>query len=256
MAQHNPISYLTNKYENFIDSPLKQAAILSAIFIPTAYALKNPIYRMMRGYAMKRAGSPGQARKAYDDMNKWSNSWKAKWGLPILWGSIPAAVSLAANLDFHKPGAGLTQWQPQPIFDRQTLTKTSSFYNEYSPVSDFNTPVNPQYLVGLIKNNPLLQDNSYAINLGSSILNAAPSTGFNTTLGNVYDSALNKFDKKLSFQGLAGSAIKGVVSGSLAGMFTDVCGAMAGLPKSIMNPMSGDVGLITGVGTALKSILL
>ncbi len=256
MAQHNPISYLTNKYENFIDSPLKQAAILSAIFIPTAYALKNPIYRMMRGYAMKRAGSPGQARKAYDDMNKWSNSWKAKWGLPILWGSIPAAVSLAANLDFHKPGAGLTQWQPQPIFDRQTLTKTSSFYNEYSPVSDFNTPVNPQYLVGLIKNNPLLQDNSYAINLGSSILNAAPATGFNTTLGNVYDSALNKFDKKLSFQGLAGSAIKGVVSGSLAGMFTDVCGAMAGLPKSIMNPMSGDVGLITGVGTALKSILL
>jgi hypothetical protein len=45
-------------------------------------------------------------------MNKWSNSWKAKWGLPILWGSIPAAVSLAANLDFHKPGAGVTQWQP------------------------------------------------------------------------------------------------------------------------------------------------
>jgi hypothetical protein len=55
---------------------------------------------------------------------------------------------------------------------------------------------------------------------------------------------------------LAGSAVKGVIAGSLAGMFTDVCGAMAGLPKSVMNPISGDVGLITGVGTALKSILL
>lgn len=256
MAQHNIISNLTNKYEKFVDSPLKQAAILSAIFIPTAYALKNPVYRMMRGYSMRRASSPGQARKVYDDMNKWSNSWKAKWGLPILWGSIPAAVSLAANLDFHKPGAGLTQWQPQPLFDRTTLTKTSSFYSQYNPVSNFNTPVNPQYLSGLLKSNPILQDNNYAINLGSSILNAAPTTGFNTTLGNVYDSALNKFDKKLSFQGLAGSAVKGVIAGSLAGMFTDVCGAMAGLPKSVMNPISGDVGLITGVGTALKSILL
>ena len=55
---------------------------------------------------------------------------------------------------------------------------------------------------------------------------------------------------------MAGSAVKGVIAGSLAGMFTDVCGAMAGLPKSVMNPISGDVGLITGVGTALKSILL
>jgi hypothetical protein len=54
-------------------------------------------------------------------------------------------------------------------------------------------------LSGLLKSNPILQDNNYAINLGSSILNAAPTTGFNTTLGNVYDSALNKFDKKLSF---------------------------------------------------------
>jgi hypothetical protein len=50
------------------------------------------------------------------------------------------------------------------------------------------------------------------------------------TLGGIYDSAVNKFDTKLQFQGLGDKIVKGVVSGALAGMFTDVVGTVIGMP--------------------------
>lgn len=253
MAQ-NILSNLTKRYQKFTGSPLGQAAMISAVTIPAAYFLKNPVYRMIRGYGMARAKTSDQAMQIYNDMNQHANSWWGKWGAPIVAGSILPMASLAMNFDPDAKGFGLTSWNPYK--KEAGLNKTAGLWqSEYNPTANLNTPVNPQHLTNMIRSNPLLQDSPYAMNLGASILNAAPSTGFTTTLGNVYDSAFNKFDKKLSFQGLAGTALKSVAAGSLAGMFTDVCGAMAGLPASVMKPISGDMGIITGVGTALKSIL-
>lgn len=50
------------------------------------------------------------------------------------------------------------------------------------------------------------------------------------TLGSIYDSAVNKFDTKLRFEGVTDKAVKSLVQGSLAGMFTDVVGSVMGLP--------------------------
>lgn len=255
MAQ-NILSRFTKNYQKVTGSPLGQAALFGAITLPVSYALKNPVYRMIRSIGVRNAKNQEQAQAAYNDMNQYANSWVGKWVAPGVVGSIVPLVSLAMNTDFDSKNLGWTSWKPQPLTKKQSLNKKSGLWQaQYNPTSNFNTPVNPTYLTGLIRGNPVLQDSPYAMNLGASILNAAPATGFNTTLGNIYDSALNKFDKKLSFEGLTGSAIKGVVAGSLAGMFTDVCGAMAGLPRSSINPISGNIGLITGVGTALKSIL-
>lgn len=253
MANQNLFSDTVKGWQKITGNPLGQAALLGAITLPAAYFLKNPAYRLIRGYSMMRAKTPKQRQQIYKEMNDWSNSWQGKWAVPLLAGSAIPLLSLGMNIDPHSKNLGLTSWDPQPINKNASLKKVA--FNQYSPISDFSTTVNPQYLTGMIRSNPVLQDNSYAMNLGASILNAAPATGFNTTLGNVYDAALNKFQKKLNFQGLAGSAVKGVVSGSLAGMFTDVCGAMAGLPRSVTNPISGDIGILTGVGTALSSIL-
>lgn len=253
MAQ-NILSNFTKKYQKFTGSPLGQAAMLGAVTVPIAYLLKNPIYRMIRGYGMARAKNSDQAMRIYNDMNQHANSWWGKWGAPLVVGSILPMASLAMNFDPSAKGLGLTSWNPYK--KEASLNKTASMWqSQYNPTANLSTPVNPQHLVNIIRSNPLLKDDPYAMNLGASILNAAPATGFNTTLGNVYDSAVTKFNKKLSFEGLAGTAIKSVAAGSLAGMFTDVCGAMAGLPASVLKPLSGDMGIITGVGTALKSIL-
>lgn len=59
---------------------------------------------------------------------------------------------------------------------------------------------------------------------------AARKDGHTTTLGDIYDSSLNKFDTKLQYQGVQDKAVKSVVSGALAGLFTDTIGAVFGMP--------------------------
>ena len=103
----------------------------------------------------------------------------------------------------------------------------------------------------MFASNPYIGNDDYARNLGTSIINAAPSYGHTTTLGSVYDSAVNKFDTKLNFQGVGDKALRGVVSGSLAGMFTDVVGTVMGVPDPLRTRLSNSVG----VGKALYEIL-
>lgn len=253
---NNILSHYRQKYQNFTGSPLGQAALIGAFTLPVAYFLKNPIYRLLRGYAVERAQSPEEAKQAYNDMNQFAQSKWGKLGVPLIAGSLLPLTSLVMNVDPDSRNLGLTTWKPQPAYPDVIVKNAGMFQTaQYKPSVNLSTAVNPQQLTDYIRTNPFMQNDSYAMNLGASILNAAPTTGFTTTLGNVYDSALNKFDKKLNFQGLAGSAAKGAIAGSLAGMFTDVCGAMAGLPSSVMKPISKDIGLLSGIGTALKSIL-
>lgn len=255
----NVISDIYNKYQSTITSPLMQTAILAGITFPAAYYLKNPIYRGITAYSMARAKTPREKQQILQDMQDFSQSWQGKWGAPTAVASVLPLLSLVMNFRPNWKGYGLTQWGPGDTKSAETgLNKKQSLWQAqpYQPTSNFNTQINPGYITGLIQQNPVLNQSAYAQNLGTAILNAVPTTGFNTTLGNVYDSAVNKFDKKLSFTGLSGSALKGVIAGSMAGMFTDVVGAMAGLPKSVMDPISGDMAVLNGVGTALKSILL
>lgn len=255
----NVISKAFDKYQGTITSPLMQSALLAGIMFPAAYYLKNPIYRGITAYSMMRAKTPRQKQQILQDMQDYSQSWQGKWGVPVAAASVLPLLSLALNFRPNWKGYGLTQWGPGDTKLAQTgLDKKQSLWQAqpYQPTYSLNTQINPSYITGLIQQNPVLNESAYAQNLGTAILNAVPTTGFNTTLGNVYDSAVNKFDKKLSFTGLSGSALKGVIAGSMAGMFTDVVGAMAGLPKSVMDPISGDMAILNGVGTALKSILL
>lgn len=105
--------------------------------------------------------------------------------------------------------------------------------------------------VDLFANNPYIKEQDYERNLGTSIIMGAPAYGGQTTLGGIYDSAVNKFDKKLSLQGLAGSAIKGAVAGGLAGMFTDALGAVVGMPDPLRRSVANTVGFAKAMTTIL-----
>lgn len=122
----------------------------------------------------------------------------------------------------------------------------------YQPQFDFSTPLTQRTAVDLFANNPYIKDKDYERNLGTSIIMGAPAYGGQTTLGNVYDSAVNKFDKKLTLGGLAGSAIKGAVAGGLASMFTDTLGAVIGMPDPLRRSAANTVGFANAMCAILS----
>ena len=169
------------------------------------------------------------------------------------------ALSAAPHIDFDQPHWGLNKWYPagdaaaKYSQEKEVLTKAASLWGDqgYQPSFDFNTPLTQRTTVDLFANNPYIKDKSYERNLGTSIIMGAPSYGGQITLGGVYDSAVNKFQKKLTLGGLAGSAVKGAVAGGLASLFTDTIGAVVGMP----DPLRRSVANTVGFANAMCSIL-
>jgi len=166
-------------------------------------------------------------------------------------------------VDFKSPYWGLTEWYPRSSklpeketteqVKQATLKKYASLWGDqgYQPTFDFNSPVTQRTAADLFANNPYIRDAEYERNLGTSIIMGAPAYGGETTLGGIYDSAVNKFDKKLSFSGLAGSAVKGAIAGGLAGMFTDTLGAVIGMPDPLRRSVANTVGFAKAMTTIL-----
>lgn len=175
-----------------------------------------------------------------------------KYIVPIGVGSLPAVTSVALNFKSDHPYYGMFSW---PYLNKKQayLNKKASMWQTpgYQPQLDFSKSINTLDTQQMFQSNPFLQDDSYVKNFGTSIINAAPSYGNTTTLGGVYDSALNKFQNKLDFQGIGNKALKGYISGSLAGMFTDVVGTVMGVPDPLRTRLANSVG----VGKALYDIL-
>ena len=133
-----------------------------------------------------------------DDLAK-SKKLNAAWtiGLPL----IPAAAYLATQYRHNAPYGGMTGWT-NPFSKTQALSKTASLWEatNYQPLTDFGHLINVRDVSQLFQNDPYLKANSdYAAHLGTAIVNAAPAYGNQTTLGNVFDSAVDKIKKKLTF---------------------------------------------------------
>lgn len=275
MSQQNAISNFVSKYQKKIPNPLYQALLLSAFTVPSAFLLKKPVYRALKRLARDPrisytflGASPQQAQQ---DLHQLQQGWFGKYGAPALLGATVPLASLAMNIVPDAPKLGLTSWNPKvnrkkqkkqeesnnkkglSDFGYSSLSKTAMFQDlGYQPQLDLTQSINRQQALNMMNNNPyLLQQPSYARHLGTSIITAAPSIGNQVSLGGIYDSAVNKFQNKLSFQGIGNKLVKGVVSGALAGMFTDVVGTAIGMPDR----MIGGIANTVGIGKALYSIL-
>lgn len=250
---NNPLKTISDKYKQLIPNPLMQASVLLALGLPIAYYGKKAIKKQIRDLA----GDPRtQALMGVNDkqtnqaLNQMQNNWLTQHGLPIAIGSIPALVSLGLNFKSDHPGYGLTKWPD--MYKKASMWQTPGWQTPgYQPQLDFSRSINVLDTKQMMASNPYLQDSSYARNLGTSIVSAAPAFGNTTTLGNIYDSAYDKFDKKLSFQSTGSKIINGAIAGSLAGMFTDVVGTVMGVPDPLRTRMANSIG----VGKALYDIL-
>lgn len=254
MAQlKNPIKAINDAYKRVIPNPAAEAIILAMIGIPVAYAGKNVIKNQVRTLLEDPRASTllgTNARQVPGYLDQMQKNWLTQHGIPITIGLTPALVSAAFNMKPSQPGFGMTKW---PYQNKQSMNKVSSMWQTpgYQPQLDFSQSINTLDTRQMLASNPYIHDNNYVRNFGTSIINAAPSYGNTTTLGNIYDSAVNKFDKKLEFQGIGSKALQGALSGSLAGMFTDVIGTVMGVPDPLRTRLANSVG----VGKALYDIL-
>lgn len=254
----NIIQDIYRKYQEHIPNPLTQGAIFAGLTVPAVYFTQRLAFNRLKRLAqdpraaMLAGMAPQQAQASLRQMQK--NTFYRR-GLPWLAGLLAFAAGTVPNINFNKKGLGLTEWYPQDISteESQNIYKTASLWGDqgYQPSFDFNTPVIKRDAISMFSDNPQVQQNNYARNLGTSILASAPSYGGQTTLGSIYDSAVNKFDKKLNYEGLGGSVVKGAIKGGLAGLFTDTIGAVMGLPDPLRRSVANSVGF----GTTICSIL-
>lgn len=122
----------------------------------------------------------------------------------------------------------------------------------YQPMTDFAKHIDVRDVSQLFENDPYLRaNNAYASQLGTSIVNAAPAYSNTTTLGGIFDSAVNKIENKLTFQGLASTAAKTLIANTAAHMLTGAIGAITSV-----HPKVRDTVISAGTwGAAVESIL-
>ena len=69
-------------------------------------------------------------------------------------------------------------------------------------------------------------------------------------MGGIFDSAMDKLDKKLSFQGLAKAGVRTVVANSVANLFTSALDTMVGLSPEAQRTII-DTGTWAGAISAI-----
>ena len=254
----NPIAKAVNFYQTIIPSPLIHAALLGT----GAWWATKKLTPAIQDTGIKlslattgKANDPQALAKAQQiaQQQRQLPIWKKH--IPNTVGALAFLLTMAGVTNFDKKWNNWLTWNPaNKMVKKQSLNKGASLWEfaGYQPSCKFDQVVNSNAVLDIFRTNPILRDDSYARNLGTSIITAAPKFGYqNTTLGGIYDSAMNKFQNKLTLHGIAKQGAKSFIAGSLAGMFTDTVGTVMGLPPSSRAPITKSVAL----GSALYSIL-
>lgn len=272
MAADNFISRGIQAYQSVVPNPAAQALLAGGALYGLSRLAWNPIVNTIRSIARvpgKAAGglTDDEWDEAMDELE--SNSKYKKW-VPVAIGGLAAAGSFLPSFKANKQYWGFGKWNPQTSYYHNnenqlgfnsgikkagSLQKTAEdmfAFDGYVPAVDFSQAVNARNAVDLFTNDPFLQNHQYAKNMGTAIIaDAANRTGANnTTLGNIFDSAVNKIENKLSLSGLAEVGVKTVLSNATARLFTGALGAMTGLSPDNQRALI-DAGTWAGAITAI-----
>lgn len=128
----------------------------------------------------------------------------------------------------------------------------SLFSNSYNQAVDMfgNIPVSKAQQL-FTKDPWLTKYDPYTKHLATSIVGAAGGGQPTATMGSVFDSAVDKLDKKYAINGLGKAALRTGVAYAGAKMFTNALGTMIGLPPNVQKSL---VSAGTWAG-AISSIL-
>lgn len=174
-----------------------------------------------------------------------------------------ASTTLLADYRPNQVGGGLGAWDADRLYEYGnrfdsfgTLYKSGSVsgalmrkkaevdgFLAYSPGAmdvNYAAIVNTNEVNRLLDKDPFLSDMDYARNSAKAIVNNAAMMSGTAypTYGQVYDSAVNKFENSLSFSGVAGVAgvaAKTAIANGLSNLFTGALGAVMDLPENMRN---------------------
>ena len=269
----NPIGTTATFYKKYGPNPLLSAMLLGGAVYGAGRLAWNPIMETIRAL-----GRPFASERSKEDPNaelKWDKSIDEikrdsdlKYKLPIALGILTGLGSAATLVRPNERWFGLLDWDAKP---RQTTlmsrppagspdayvvgeTKTASLdpASPYISDIDWNKPIGATRATGLFTGDKHFDDDPYVRNLGVSIVsNAAISQGTRTpTLGNIFDSAVDKLEKKLSFSGVLGTAANAVAANGAARLFTSALDTMVGLPVGVQRGLI-DAGTWAGTITSI-----
>jgi len=245
----NSISDAYYWYKNHGPSPWLTAGLLGlgtyglgrlawGPLVETARSLGRPI-------ATRLIGDSKNADAIY---NQAVDSFKEDAGKKRLVPALLGAGTLAAALYLmYKPGAGLGSWREwdAPIaathvpysLNRNALPKTASFDDiSYDGPLDWQKQISQTQAQNLFNTDPGIPNDARLT--GLSIVNSAALNQHTTspTLGGIFDSAVQKIDRKLSFGGLLETGARAVISNSAARLLTGALDTMVGLdPRTKQN---------------------
>lgn len=275
----NAISRGVQTYRKIVPFPAAQALLLGGLTYGIGRFAWDPIVETIRSLARIPGRKLGQMtdREWDEAMDELKNDSSYRRWVPAILGAIAAGTSAGFTYTPNAKYYGMFSWNPQRKFDQKTydkkigeyaatlphtwFPKTGSLckkaddlfeYTGYVPDMDWSQIINARQAQSLFTNDPFLQNEPYARNLGTAIVsNAAIQQHTNTpTLGGVFDSAVDKINKKLTFGGLMNVGVKSVISNATARLFTDVLGKMTTIsPETQQNLI--DAGTWAGTIAAI-----
>lgn len=221
------VSAILDPIRKFTGSPLGMAGVLGLTGAGVGYGLwRNAVETggSLGRYPIRKL--TGMTDDEYDAaMEELAADKRYKWLIP---GALAALLG-GGYLALRSPGP-YTKWASQ---DKQADELFS--YGGYVPDINFHQIVNAGQAKELFTNDPNLKNDPYVKNMGMAIINdAANRAGYvNPTLGNIYDSTVNKVKSKLSWQGVTGIAANTMLANATAHLFTSALGAVVPLPKDV-----------------------
>lgn len=242
-----PISAAYSKYKDTVKSPLVTAAILGGGAYLAGIAAWGPTVETLRALG-RRPGRRmfGDGKEADDMYDKTIDELKNDSSLKRY---LPAALAgLAAFVPLYSANNILTY--------RDALKKKASLdamdSMSYLQQLDWGQPINARQANSLFADDEHLDKDQYARHMGMAIVNnAALSNHTGTpTLGNIFDAATDKIEKKLTLGGLANVGVRTVVANSAARLFTGALGSVMDLsPQARRNIV--DAGTWAGAVAAI-----
>ena len=260
-----PISNAWAKYKSLGVPPILETALLAGGGWWATKKMWNPIANTIMSLARfpaKKLGITEEELKEADRKLHEDPLYK-KW-IPIGVATLLAGGKTALDWRSNERFGGLFGHDAKPTAAamnpehtwKQGMTKNESV-DDWSNSFTLSNGQDMSQRCNMGGMTPLFQDpqlTPYSQNMGTAIINnAANMSGVsNPTLGNIFDSAVDKFKSKLTFGGLAEVGVKTVIANSMANLFTSALGTMTDLSPATQQRLV-DMGTWAGAINAIMN---
>lgn len=221
------LSAVLDPVRNITKSPIGTAAGLGLLGAGLGYGLWRNI--VDTGGSLGRfpiTRMTGMTDDEYDEaMDEIASDNRYKWLLPGALATLLGGGYLALRWPLSYKKFASMDKQSDELFS----------YGGYVPDIDFHQVINAGAAKDMFTNDPKIAEQPYVKNMGLAIINdAANKAGYvNPTLGNIYDSTVQKMKSKLTWQGVTGVAANTMIANATAHLLTSAIGTVVPLPKNV-----------------------